>query len=145
MKPTELFTREEIAALTGASDLRGALSLAIDWGLVGLSFASVAAWPHPLIVGAALAVIGGRQLGLAVLVHECSHRSLFRTRWLNEVVGTWLCAGPVWQDLPRYRIHHRLHHVHTAGPMDPDLGLVEPFPTSRGSLARKLLRDLCGI
>ena len=61
------------------------------------------------------------------------------------MVGTWLCAGPVWLDVERYRTEHLQHHAHTGGKGDPDLGLVAPYPTSRASLARKLARDLVGI
>lgn len=145
MKPTELFSRDEIAAFVQPSDLRGALSVATDWGLVALALALVAAWPNPLAVAVAVAVIGGRQLGLAILVHECAHRSLFRTRWLNDAVGIWLCGGPVWADLHRYRVHHLQHHVQTGRPDDPDLGLVTPFPTTRTGLLRKVGRDLTGL
>jgi hypothetical protein len=35
-------------------------------------------------------------------MHEAAHRALFRTPWLNENVGTWLCAAPHRQ-LPRIR------------------------------------------
>jgi fatty acid desaturase len=145
MRAADLFSRDEIRALTRGSDLRGALSVATDWGLVAGALALVGAAPNVLTVGVALVVIGGRQLGLAVLAHECAHRSLFRTRWLNDLVGRWLCGAPVWLDLHRYRVHHRDHHAHTGGPGDPDLGLVHPFPTTRSSLARKLARDLLGL
>jgi fatty acid desaturase len=138
-------SRAEIASLTVSSDLRGAASVGADWALIGGAMAAVAAWPHPVVVGAALWVIGGRQLGLAVLTHECAHRSLFRTRRVNDVVGTWLCGAPIWADLRRYRVHHLAHHSFAGTEQDPDLRLVTPFPTTRGSLARKLLRDLLGI
>jgi fatty acid desaturase len=144
MKASDLFSREEIRELTRRSDLRGLLSVAIDWGWIGLAMAAVAVEPHPLVVITALFVIGGRQLGLAVLTHECAHRSLFHTPWLGELVGTWVCGAPVWTDLHRYREHHRAHHNHTGTAQDPDLGLVTPFPTTRASLLRKVLRDLSG-
>ncbi|HJK95502.1 MAG TPA: fatty acid desaturase family protein [Polyangiaceae bacterium LLY-WYZ-15_(1-7)] len=143
-KITAVLSREEIAELTRASDLRGALSLLTDWGIVAGAMALVACFPHALTVLLALALIGSRQLALAVLTHECAHRSLFRTKGLHDLVGTWLCAAPVWADLVRYREHHRRHHVHAGTEGDPDRGLVEAFPTSRASLARKLLRDLVG-
>jgi fatty acid desaturase len=92
-----------------------------------------------------LVVLGGRHLGLAILHHEAAHKSLFKTRWMNELIGDWLCARPSWNDLKKYRAHHFVHHRRTKQPEDPDRSLVEPFPTTRASLMRKLARDLVGL
>jgi fatty acid desaturase len=139
-------SRDEIRALVTPSDLAGACSVATSWSLIALAFALLAAFPtHPLAWIVALVVLGGRQLGLAILMHECAHQSLFRTRWANEIVGSWLCAAPVWQRLDDYRKHHLAHHAHTSLEGDTDLGLIEPFPCSRASLRRKLLRDATGL
>jgi len=92
----------------------------------------------------ALFVIGARQLGFAVLMHEAAHRSLFRNRAVNDWVGNWLCAYPVWGDLVPYRPYHLQHHSKTWTQDDPDLGLAMPFPITRRSLARKIWRDLSG-
>jgi len=144
----DALTREEIQALLRPSDWRSALSVAVDWGLVFAAMALVAAWPHlptlPLAVVFALLVIGARQLGLAVLMHEASHRSLFSDRRVNDFVGSWLCAYPVWSDLYAYRAYHLQHHAKTGTAEDPDLGLVRPFPITPASLRRKVWRDLSG-
>lgn len=140
----EVLGREEIAALLEMNDLRSWISLAVDWGLIAAGMAMVAAWPNPLTVILALFVIGARQLGLAVIMHEASHRSLFRNRKLNDFAGNWLAAYPIWSDLYPYRPYHLQHHAKTGGPEDPDLGLVRPFPITRSSFRRKVLRDLSG-
>jgi fatty acid desaturase len=140
-----ILTREEIAELTRASDWRGAWSVLFTWTVIAATLALVALVPHPVTVMLALALLGGRQLALAVLMHECSHRALFRSRRLNDVAGRWLCAAPVWQRLEDYREHHMKHHSFTGTERDPDMGLVTPFPISASSLARKLLRDLLGF
>lgn len=145
MKATELLSHEEIRELTRASDVRGWLSVATTWGLIAASLALVARWPNAVTVFVALFVIGGRQLGLAILMHECAHHSLFRTRALNDIVGHTLIAAPVWQDLTRYRKHHLAHHRLANTEQDPDLGLVTAYPTTRASFVRKVLRDLSGI
>ena len=64
---------------------------------------------------------------------------------LNEVFADWVCAKPVWGDVARYRKHHLAHHAHTGTALDPDRCLADPFPVTRASLARKLLRDAVGI
>jgi fatty acid desaturase len=47
-------------------------------------------------------------------------------------------------DVASYRRHHLQHHTHTNTALDPDLSLVDPFPTTRASIARKFTRDLVG-
>jgi fatty acid desaturase len=137
-------TREEVRSLLEPADVRSWLSIAANWGLVFAAFALVAAWPNPLSILVALFVIGARQLGFAVLMHEASHRSLFGNRALNDWAGNWLCAYPIWSDLNPYRPYHLKHHAKTGGPEDPDLGLVRPFPITGSSLRRKVWRDLSG-
>lgn len=144
MKATDVLSKDEIRAFTQASDLQGWRSLATDWGLIAFAMAAVAVWPNVFVGIAALVLIGSRQLGLAVLTHECTHYSLFRTRWLNDVVGFWLTGAPGWVDLHRYRVHHRAHHLQTGTDDDPDLGLTTGFPTPWASLVRKFVRDLVG-
>lgn len=141
-------SREEIQALLRPNDLRSWLSVGVDWGIVFGAMALVALWPHlwtlPLAVVAALFLIGARQLGLAILMHEASHRSLFGDRRVNDFVGSWLCAYPIWSDLHAYRPYHLQHHAKTATAEDPDLSLVTPFPITPASLRRKIARDLTG-
>lgn len=144
-RPTDVLGKDELRALLRRSDLRGLLAVATSWALVALAFALVVRWPNAFTVAAALLILGGRHLGFAILMHEAAHRTLCRRRWLNDLVGQWLCAYPGWQDLRRYREHHLRHHAHTGSERDPDLDLVRPFPVSRASLARKLLRDLSGL
>jgi fatty acid desaturase len=137
-------TREEVQALTTLRDWRSWLSIATNWGLIAAAFALVAALPNPATVVLALFVLGGRQLGLAVLMHEAAHRTLLRNRRWNDGVGNWLCAYPVWSDIRPYRPYHLLHHAKTWTAEDPDLGLATPFPITRASLRRKFWRDLSG-
>lgn len=138
------FSRDEIDALVRLDDAHSWASLATHWGLVAGAMAMVAAWPNPLTVIAAVFVIGARQLGFAILMHEASHRTLFSNRTLNDVVGNWLCAYPVWGDLHPYRAYHLQHHARTGTADDPDIGLAAPFPVTRASLRRKIWRDLSG-
>ena len=138
------FSRDEIQALLRISDLRGAASVALDWALIAAAFTLVARWTSPLTVLVALFVIGGRQLGLAVLMHEAAHLTLLSDRRWNDRVGSWLCAYPVWSDVHAYRAYHLQHHAKTWTAEDPDIGLVMPFPITRSSLRRKVWRDLSG-
>jgi len=143
--PDHPLSRDEIRSLVRPSNAAGALAVAWSWLVIAGALAAVARWPHPLVFAAAVVVLGGRQLALAVLMHEAAHGTLFRTRWANERLADWLCARPVWSDFARYRRHHLAHHGHTGTDRDPDLGLAPVEPMTRGSLARKIARDLTGI
>jgi fatty acid desaturase len=137
-------SREEMREVLEFHDWRSWASLLVNWGLVGVSFALVARWPNPLTVLVALFVIGARQLGFAVLMHEAAHRTLLRDRRWNDWAGNWLCAFPIWSDLRPYRPYHLQHHAKTWTTDDPDLALASPFPITRASMARKIWRDLSG-
>jgi len=139
----DLLSRDEIRAFTRTSTAAGALAIAWSWLVIIACFAALAMYPHPLVFVAAVIILGGRQLALAVLMHESAHGTLFRTRRL-DAIADWLCARPVWSDVVRYRKHHLQHHGHTGTERDPDLGLALAEPMTRGSLARKIARDLLG-
>jgi fatty acid desaturase len=137
-------SREDIDSLLEMHDWRSWFSIGFNWAIVLGAMAGVAVWPNPLTVLLALVLIGTRQLGLAVLMHEASHRSLFSNREVNDWAGNWLCAYPVWSDLQPYRPYHLQHHARTGSDEDPDLGLLRPFPITPDSLRRKIVRDLSG-
>jgi fatty acid desaturase len=138
------FTRDEIQELLAVESWRGWVSIATNWTIIAASFALVAVWPNPLTIVAALFLIGARQLGLAILMHEAAHRSLLRDKSWNDFAGNWLCAYPVWTDLFPYRTYHLQHHAKNWTKDDPDIGLVLPFPITKESLRRKIARDLTG-
>jgi fatty acid desaturase len=140
----DALSAEERRELLEVDDLHGWMSIALNWALVFGAMALVAWAPNPVTIVVALFVIGTRQLGFAVLMHEAAHRSLFGTRWLNDWAGNWLAAYPVWAEVEPYRRYHLVHHAKTGTPDDPDLGLVTPFPITRASFARKVFRDLSG-
>jgi fatty acid desaturase len=144
-KAIDVLSRDEIASLTGPSDAMGAWAVASTWAVIAGALAVVARWPNALTVLGAIVVVGGRQLALAILMHEGAHRTLFRTRWLNDFAADWLAGRPIWTDLRRYRVHHLTHHTKTGTDEDTDISLSAPFPTTRASLARKVVRDLTGV
>jgi len=137
-------TKQEISELLQMRDWRSWFTVALDWAMIFGAMALVAVWPNPLTVILALFVIGARQLGLAVLMHDASHHALFSNRRVNDWVGNWLAAYPVWSDMVGYRPYHLGHHAHTWTDDDPDIGLVLPFPITPQSLRRKIMRDLTG-
>jgi fatty acid desaturase len=140
----EHLSREEIRDFLRVESWRGWWSVIVDWALIAATFALVAMFPNPLTIVGALFIIGTRQLGLAVLMHEAAHHTLLPNRAWNDWVGNWLCGYPVWSDVRPYRPYHLQHHSKTWTAADPDLGLATPFPITRASLRRKIWRDLTG-
>jgi fatty acid desaturase len=141
----DLLSRDEIRAFTRPANWGGAVAVAWSWTVIVGIFVALARWPHPVTFIAAVILLGGRQLALAVMMHEAAHGTLFRTRWLNDVFTDVVCARPVWSDIARYRRHHLGHHAHTGTDRDPDLSLAPIEPMTRASLARKIARDISGV
>jgi len=144
VRASDFLSRAEVRAFTRRSDLAGAALLAANWLAIGLLFAVVAIWPNPVTVIAAILLLGGRQLGLAVLMHEAGHRSLFRSQALNGLLGQWLAAYPVLGDCDAYGASHREHHRLAGTHEDPDLPNYAAYPVSLASFRRKILRDATG-
>ena len=144
MKTSDYLTKDDIARFTARSDLLAWWLVLGNWAMIAGIFALVAAYTNPFTVLLAMVLLGGRQLGLSVLMHDAGHRTLFATPWLNDVVGQWLCAAPVFSDLPSYARGHLEHHRKAGTREDPDLPNYAAYPISRDSFRRKLVRDLSG-
>lgn len=144
MKISDYLSKDEIVRFTAKSDLLAWGLVLGNWLMIGMIFALVAALPNPVTVVLAMILLAGRQLGLSVLMHDAGHRSLFATPWLNDVVGQWLCAAPVFNDLPSYAKGHLEHHRKAGSQDDPDLPNYAAYPISRDSFRRKVIRDLTG-
>ncbi len=143
--PKHQLTAEQDAYLRERSDLMGAWLVLHAWGVIALAMALFALWPNPLSFVVALVIIGNRQLGLAILMHDAAHRALFKSTRLNDTLGAFLCGWPVGASLALYRPYHLSHHRHTQQKDDPDLILSAPFPITRQSFWRKMRRDILGV
>lgn len=145
MTPGKAFmTTDEIRPMAERSDRMGLWLVVHCWGTIALAVAMFAIWSNALTFLLAVMVIGSRQLGLAILMHEAAHNALFKTRAFNEFAGEWLCGRPILAELGAYRHYHLTHHRFTQTDKDPDLVLSSKFPTTKASLKRKFTRDLTG-
>ena len=139
----DVLTLDELRSLRRTSGLRGAALVAHAWAVIAGAMAVYALWPSALTLALAIVVIGSRQLGLIVLMHEAAHWLLAPGQRLNNRIGNWLCAYPVWgENLRTYRRRHHLHHRHTQQADDPDLALAAP--ASHARLWRDAVADLSG-
>jgi fatty acid desaturase len=148
--PREIFATSDWRAITTLSRWRGIWLVLHGWMVVALAaFGGAAAWDYHWLAGIlvtplALAILGGRQLGLSILMHDGAHGFLHPNRKANNWLGQWPTGAATGSDLFAYRAYHLTHHKFTQQPEDPDLSLSAPFPTSRDSLRRKFIRDLTG-
>ncbi len=141
---TTYIDKDTVRSLSQRSDLWGAWLTLHAVGTIILAGALFIVWPNILTFLLAVMLIGSRQHGMSVLMHDAAHRALFKSRALNDFVGQYILALPFGNDMHAYRKYHLKHHKYAQRPNDPDLGLSEKFPVSRASMARKLLRDISG-
>ena len=85
VKPRDFFTDQEWADVSARSSWRGLWLVAHCWGVIGLAGAAGVLWPITLPI--AVMIIGARQLGLAILMHEAAHGGLHANQKLNDFVG----------------------------------------------------------
>jgi fatty acid desaturase len=97
----------------------------------------------------AIALIGAGQHQLTVLVHEASHHTLFRNRWLNELISDWFCMFPMLSTTHHYRLHHLAHHQFVNDyERDPNVPQVmvnghwTHFPMTRAAFWKELAKQL---
>ena len=143
-KISDFLSKEELREFSTPRNWRAFASLSLNWGVIGLSFAMAIAAPNPLTILLAIVLLGGRQLGLGVLMHDCAHLGFFKSRGVNNFVGHWLCGAPILASVHEYREYHLRHHRFAGTDEDPDIGFVKNYPVARDSLRRKLIRDLTG-
>jgi fatty acid desaturase len=140
----ELVTPAQLAELRERVEWKGIALIAHAWAVILGSIALVALFPNPLTCILAVVLIGSRQLGLAILMHEGAHGCFSRNERRNLALSQWLCAYPIFADTLAYRRYHLQHHAHTQQADDPDLVLSAPFPITRASYRRKFWRDITG-
>ena len=116
----------------------------VNFAIIAGAFALPVLWFNPLTILLSLLLLGGRQLGLAVIYHDASHGVFFRTRWLNDFVGHWVAGALLNTSMYAYRTYHLKHHRFAGTMDDPDMPLANQYPAPRESLKRKFVRDLTG-
>jgi fatty acid desaturase len=139
-----LVSADQLALLRRRVEWKSVALIAHAWAVILAAIAAVAVFPNPLTYILAVMVIGSRQLGLAILMHDGAHGCLSSHERRNIVLSQLFCAWPVFADTLPYRRYHLAHHAHTQQPEDPDLVLSAPFPITRASYKRKFWRDITG-
>jgi fatty acid desaturase len=142
IRPLDLFTQSEWSTISKRSNIIGVAIIIHAWGTIALAMAA-AIW-QPWLIIIAVPVIGARQLGLTILMHDATHGGLHTNQRINYILGHWFSGAPLGGSLKSYRDYHLKHHKYAQQEEDPDLILSAPFPITRTSLRRKIIRDLTG-
>ncbi|TVQ37774.1 MAG: hypothetical protein EA384_11135 [Spirochaetaceae bacterium] len=109
--------RAKLRELTERSDAR-ALAHALGFLLMYLASASLNVYLFlrglwvPMVVGCYLHAIIVNYMGMGAAVHELSHRTAFKTKWLNEVF-LHLFAFLTWNNQLHFKESHTKHHLYT--------------------------------
>ncbi len=140
----DILTEEEFAEVTRKSNWLGASIILFDWVVIAGAFFLAANYPNPIVILTAMIVIGSRQLGLGIIVHETGHRTLFASQAVNDFCGNWLSGYWVFTDKNTYIKGHLKHHQTAGTDKDPDLQNYRSYPVPTASLKRKIKRDLTG-
>ncbi len=138
VQPQDFFSTAEWQALSARSSWTGVALVLHCWAVIGAAIAVGVMWP--LTIPLMVMVIGTRQLGLFILMHDAAHGLLHANRLFNDRLARWFCGN----ELTLYRPYHLQHHRFVQQTGDPDLVLSSPFPVTRDSLRRKIIRDLTG-
>lgn len=142
---TNFIPKEKIRALSQRSNLWGAWLVFHAWAVIICSIAAFIIWPNVFTFLFAFIMVGARQHGLSVLMHDTAHGVLFANRTLNDFVGHYILGASYGGDMHAYRKYHLTHHRFAQSDDDPDLPLSVKYPLSRQSMTRKLLRDISGL
>ena len=97
-----VFTPKLIAYNLGA--------LGLTWLIALGAIALLWAFPAWYTFIAAFVIVSSRQQALLNFEHECVHRKLLPSRRANDLVGSFLCAGPVASPYGAAQSRHLAHH-----------------------------------
>ena len=144
LKTADLLERKTLSYLRERSEFVSSLLVLHAWFIIVLAMMLFYFFPSPLTYVTAVMLIGARQLGLAVIMHDAAHNALSRNHDFNNILSNLFCAYPLFARTEIYRRYHLKHHRYTQQDEDPDLVLSKPFPITRKSFMRKMFRDLPG-
>ena len=92
MRARDFLTEDQLIAARQRSTWKSAAMIVHAWALILGAMALVAWWPNPLTFILAVGIIGSRQLGLAILMHDGAHGCLSADEKINLTLSQWFCA-----------------------------------------------------
>lgn len=128
--------------------------VAIVWQWFSIIVAIALCWYywHPALYVLTIMWIGARQHAMGILMHDATHRRLFKNIFLNDLLGEFL-AWSLFINMRIYRTNHLQHHRNLNSDLDPDLtdtlyseyGKEWQFPKKKSALIVILLKDIFAL
>ncbi len=142
--------RNEVKSLSVLRPVITVGQILFDWTLILGSIAFASQSDSILVSVLAFFIIASRQHALLGILHEGVHYRLFNSKLLNDSVGNFLAAFPLFWDLHAYRENHFQHHKYLNTDQDPDYKRKNKheewqFPNSKFYLAKLFVRYLWGF
>jgi fatty acid desaturase len=120
------------------------IAIFFDWFVIIGTVVTSVHFSNPLVYLIAVAIIGNRQHGLAILMHDASHGRLLRNKRFGDIISDLFCAWPILITTQSYRENHLKHHQFANTEKDPDFR-SDRFPRTRSEIIPMLLRDVMGL
>lgn len=148
------YTPEYMAAAKRFSEvqsLRTSIAIARQWVVIGLAFAAAIYTGNVFVYVLAFIVIASRQQALASLMHEASHRRLYKNPAVNNFVSNLFCALPIGLSVSRYGDEHSDHHRAPNTDLDPYWVTFQAdpenwsWPKTRRGLISVFVKDFFGF
>lgn len=137
-------SKDEIQPFMERSDFEGFKMVLWIWGSTAAVFALAVLFPYWYVYVAVVFLFAGRMQGIAAMMHEVGHYTLFETKKYNEFVRDWLSSPFIFMDGKAYSKFHMLHHKNAGTKNDPDLENYKNYPITKMSFLRKCFRDFSG-
>ena len=120
-----------VKTLSDRSDRRGLGQLSLHLSAILLAGWLVLTLHGTAAVWPAMALLGVLEVALFAPLHETTHRTPFRSLWLNRLVG-WGAGFVLILPPEGFRLFHMAHHRHTQNPEhDPELIGAQPLTRGR--------------
>lgn len=125
----------EARRLAELSPARSLFEIGFTWlqllAIMAIALYAASAW----VTALAIVLVGARQYGLLILLHDASHGLLHPKRRVNDALTLWLLAAPCGSSFWNSRKTHLMHHRFLGDEAkDPDFFLYcseAPAPKSR--------------
>lgn len=128
---SDLVPHGALRSLSRRSDVAGLARLVPHLLLIAALGAAVVAARGGWMVWPAMLALGIAEMALFTPLHETTHRTPFRTPWLNRAVG-WIAGFVLVLPPEWFRLFHLAHHRFTQDPAhDPEIAGAAPL-TWRG-------------
>ncbi|MES3038586.1 MAG: fatty acid desaturase family protein [Bdellovibrionota bacterium] len=95
-------------------------AVAFDWAVIFVAILTSMYFSSVGVYIFSAFIIGARQHSLLIIMHEAAHKRISNNLFLNDFIGDFFAAIPVFMGVAGYRAHHMQHHFNLNTEKDPD-------------------------